>query len=432
MKLNKVAATITAMITVLIFFSIQGISVVVFELSGAAARFIPALIVWALAAVGFVLLKVFKLPLSEVGFAKPQRGALKRVWYLIPLIAVALPGLVGGVDLSQGISYIPACLLYVSAIAVSEELYFRGIICNVWKQSGYTKAVLVSSALFGACHALQAMANPDLVQTMLAICFAFFYGIAFAQIYLLTKSILPGIIIHAFHDFCSFIGNDVSGEVNLAIGILQTAIIVAFIVVVHFCLKFKTKENNIMNNITIRPEEHKDYKAIVSLILRSFQEGTDYSDGTDIIALVEEIRDSEYYIPELSFVAELDGKIVGHFLFSHFPLSATREGGEKNDCGIVMLAPVSVHADYFRRGIGSSMIKMGIEKVREAGFNGITVEGNFNFYNTVGFRTSSEYNIFPTSGFPMEEPRCMMCQETRDGSLSGVSGYIVYDMYYNA
>ena len=39
--------------------------------------------------------------------------------------------------------------------------------------------------------------------------------------------------------------------------------------------------------ITIRPEEHKDYKSIVSLILRSFQEGTDYSDGSDIIELVE-------------------------------------------------------------------------------------------------------------------------------------------------
>ena len=39
-----------------------------------------------------------------------------------------------------------------------------------------------------------------------------------------------------------------------------------------------------MNEITIRPEEHRDYKSIVSLILRSFREGTDYSDGTDIIA----------------------------------------------------------------------------------------------------------------------------------------------------
>lgn len=75
------------------------------------------------------------------------------------------------------------------------------------------------------------------------------------------------------------------------------------------------------DDIIIRPETPKDYKDIISLILRSFKEGTSYSDGTDIVALIEEIRGSKYYIPELSFVAELDGKIVGHFLFSHFPLS---------------------------------------------------------------------------------------------------------------
>lgn len=188
------------------------------------------------------------------------------------------------------------------------------------------------------------------------------------------------------------------------------------------------------NKITIRPEEHKDYKNIVSMILRSFQEGTDYSDGTDIIALIEEIRDSEYYIPELSFVAELNETIVGHFLFSRFPLSPTKEGGHGGaaDTEIVMLAPVSVNADYFRQGIGTAMLKMGIEKVKEMGFKGITVEGNYKFYNQVGFRTSSEYNIFPTSGIPLQEPRCMMCQETYKGSLNGIHGYIVYDMYFNA
>lgn len=52
-----------------------------------------------------------------------------------------------------------------------------------------------------------------------------------------------------------------------------------------------------IDQLTIRPETHKDYKDIISLVLRSFQEGTDYSDGTDIVALIEEIRDSEYYIP---------------------------------------------------------------------------------------------------------------------------------------
>ena len=32
----------------------------------------------------------------------------------------------------------------------------------------------------------------------------------------------------------------------------------------------------------------------------------------------------------------------------------------------------------------------------------------------------------------MTEPRCMMCQETSEGSLKGIGGYVVYDMYYNA
>ena len=78
------------------------------------------------------------------------------------------------------------------------------------------------------------------------------------------------------------------------------------------------------------------------------------------------------------------------------------------------------------------MLTLGIEKVREAGYKGITVEGNYNFYNKVGFRTSSEFGIYPTSGFPLKEPRYMMCQPTYEGSLDGVHGYIVYDMYFNA
>ena len=188
------------------------------------------------------------------------------------------------------------------------------------------------------------------------------------------------------------------------------------------------------NDITIRPEEHKDYKDIISLILRSFKEGTSYSDGTDIIALIEEIRDSENYIPELSFVAELDEKIVGHFLFSKFPLSATKNGGERStgEEDIVMLAPVSVHADFFRQGVGSTMLRLGIEEVKKKGYKGITVEGNYRFYNEVGFKTSSEFGIYPTCGIPMKEPRCMMCQELYEGALDDISGYVVYDMYCNA
>ena len=78
------------------------------------------------------------------------------------------------------------------------------------------------------------------------------------------------------------------------------------------------------------------------------------------------------------------------------------------------------------------MLRLCSEKVEDAGYMGITVEANYRFYNEVGFRTSSEFGIYPTSGIPLGEPRCMMCQENSPGSLAGIQGYIVYDMYYNA
>ncbi|HZJ98668.1 MAG TPA: N-acetyltransferase [Tissierellaceae bacterium] len=189
-------------------------------------------------------------------------------------------------------------------------------------------------------------------------------------------------------------------------------------------------------DIIIRPEVEKDFDEINELVIRSFSEGTDYSDGTGEVALINEIRAGKYYIPELSFIAEIGGKIVGHVMFSHFPLSASKDVADYDKSIIkpatVMLAPVSVHADYLKQGIGTTMIKLSIAKVKEKGYKGIQVEGNPAFYNTLGFETSSKYNIYPTSGYPMQEPKCMMYQETYPGSLEGISGYVIYDMYKNA
>lgn len=190
----------------------------------------------------------------------------------------------------------------------------------------------------------------------------------------------------------------------------------------------------IRSDIVIRPEVPADFPVIRELVIRTFTEHTPYSDGTDVVALIDEIRHGRFYRPELSFVAELDGQIVGHFMFSGFPLSPTPEGGY--DAGakpeLLMLAPVAVHADFYRQGIGETMLRLGLEIAKKTGCKGINVEGDYHFYNRLGFVTSMQYGIHATSGFPLEEPRCMMVQEAYPGSLEGVSGYIVYDMYENA
>lgn len=230
------------MAAVLLFFFAQGAALIVLKPEGALERIIPAVIIWVLCGAAMIFFKVRKIPLSEVGFKSAEKGSLKKLFFLIPLVAVALSGIIAGVDFSRGALYIAASLFYVLAIGFAEEIYFRGIICNIWQHTGKTRAILLSSALFGACHALQAIANPDIVQTILAICFAFFYGIAFAQIFLITKSIIPGIAIHAFHDFCSFVGKSVSAEENIILGAAQTAVILAFICAIHFLVLSKKKQ----------------------------------------------------------------------------------------------------------------------------------------------------------------------------------------------
>ncbi len=187
------------------------------------------------------------------------------------------------------------------------------------------------------------------------------------------------------------------------------------------------------NDITIRPEAPADFEEIDRLVRRTFAEHTGYSNGDDEVALIGEIRSGRYYRRELAFVAELAGQIVGHFMFSAFPLSPAPHGGyDSGTADFLLLGPVSVHAEHYRQGIGSTMLLIGLEAAKKQPYKGILVEGDPGFYNRLGFETSLKYGIHATSGFPLESPACMMCMESSPGSLANVSGYVVYDMYKNA
>ncbi|WP_066719603.1 GNAT family N-acetyltransferase [Clostridium sp. Marseille-P299] len=190
-----------------------------------------------------------------------------------------------------------------------------------------------------------------------------------------------------------------------------------------------------IKEIIIRPEKEIEFEIIDEMVKRSFREGIK-SDGIDEMELVHEIRASKYYIPELSFVAMKGDVIVGHFMFSYFPLSKEKNLGNYDKEIIVtptvLLAPVAVNADYFRQGIGSIMLNLGIEQVKKRGYIGIQVEGNPKFYNKLGFITSSNYGIYPTTGYPMQHPECLMVQETYEGSLKDIHGYVDYSMYEHA
>ena len=239
MSKHLVRNTILATVTVLLFYFAQGAAVVMGQLEGMKAIATQAAIIWscALLAIAFFLIKDHSL--KGLGFQKPESGMAVRFLYYIPLIIVALAAFVGGIMFDESGLFIPN-LIFTLGIGLTEELYFRGIICNMWKDTE-TKAIIISSVLFGLSHLLNVMGGTGLAETLLQMAFAFTYGVVMAFVILRTKSIWPCILLHAFHDFCGFITNEGDMKLSIIVGTIQFVVLLAYCIYLMVRLR---RENN--------------------------------------------------------------------------------------------------------------------------------------------------------------------------------------------
>lgn len=109
--------------------------------------------------------------------------------------------------------------------------------------------------------------------------------------------------------------------------------------------------------------------------------------------LIESIRASELYIPELSLVAEIDHLIVGHILFSYIDLV------EAETLKVLGLAPLAVRPQFQNQGIGTALVKAGLEIAEAKQEALVIVLGHLQFYSRFGFQSSVIYEI--ESPFPV-------------------------------
>ena len=131
----------------------------------------------------------------------------------------------------------------------------------------------------------------------------------------------------------------------------------------------------------IRPESPEDHDAIRRLVAAAFQSEAE-------AALVDRIRASREYVPEMALVAEADGEIVGHVMISHAVIrSADR------DRRIVMLSPLAVLPERQGRGIGSALVRSAVGVADERGEPLVVLEGSPAYYGRLGFEHSLTYGI---------------------------------------
>jgi len=141
--------------------------------------------------------------------------------------------------------------------------------------------------------------------------------------------------------------------------------------------------------MNIRSRTPKDDLAIAELNRLAFKRGSEAS-------LVESIRQTDRYIPELELVAQMDCGVVGHILFSHIDLV-----GQEN-LRVIGLAPMAVRPEFQRQGFGSALVRVGLETASSLGESMVIVLGHPRFYSRFGFEPSVIYGIESPFAVPEE------------------------------
>ncbi|MCL2517723.1 MAG: N-acetyltransferase [Oscillospiraceae bacterium] len=162
----------------------------------------------------------------------------------------------------------------------------------------------------------------------------------------------------------------------------------------------------------IRQETPSDYAEVYRLVKISFATNAD-DDGT-VPDYLNDLREKETFIPELSLVAEIAGKLVGQIVLYKTTFGKYTE---------LLLSPISVHPDYFRRGIARAMVDEALRIAKGMGFRAVFLCGNPEIYGRLGFVPTYKYNIFHKND-ESKTAEWSMVRELYDGALDGITGII--------
>ena len=159
-----------------------------------------------------------------------------------------------------------------------------------------------------------------------------------------------------------------------------------------------------------RQEKAADHEAVERLITEAFASAP-HSDGNEA-QLVNALRMSSSHIPQLSIVALLGDKIIGHILFSKIKIG--------DGLGLA-LAPLSVLPEFQRMGIGKALIAEGHRIAKEMGYSVSVVLGNPDYYKKSGYEPAAGFEIYPP--FDIDSKYYMAYPLTNGTLPSGIVEY---------
>lgn len=179
--------------------------------------------------------------------------------------------------------------------------------------------------------------------------------------------------------------------------------------------------------IIVRLEEERDYRTVekVAKAAFSYPERIERSKIGCCLEhyMVHSLREKDG-IKELSFVAEIDGRIVGHIIYSKaYILNSDSTGTE-----VLNFGPLSVEPEFQRQGVGTALMKHSIECAKKLGYGAILFFGRPEYYPRFGFVEAKEFGVTDRDGYNFP---AFMAMELIKGYLENVSGKFYEAPIYN-
>ena len=175
-----------------------------------------------------------------------------------------------------------------------------------------------------------------------------------------------------------------------------------------------------MKNITIRLEQPKDYRAVEELTRAAFNNPE--RDPTEH-HMVHKLRMKDG-IMELNFVAEMEGRIVGHIIYSHAHILQS----DGSEIAVLNFGPLSVCPKMQKNGIGSALMKHSIEEAKQLGYGAIFFFGHPEYYPRFGFAEAKDFDITDCNGHNYP---AFMGMELKENFLNNVTGKFIEADIYN-